>query len=124
MARKLVFSITIDDCEIQTFRSSGSGGQNVNKRDTGVRIIHHPSGAVGRSTDERSQLQNKRLAFKRMAETKEFQKWVRLEVAKKSGEKSAEEKVEEMMELKNLKFEIKEDGKWTDTTYERMNNEL
>lgn len=67
MTRELVFSVTVKDCEVQTFRSGGKGGQNQNKRDTGVRIIHHPSGARGEARDERSQLQNKRLAFTRMA---------------------------------------------------------
>lgn len=68
MTRQLMFSVTLRDCEVQTFRSGGKGGQNQNKRDTGVRIIHHPSGARGEARDERSQLQNKRLAFKRMAD--------------------------------------------------------
>lgn len=68
MTRQLMFSVTVKDCEVQTFRSGGKGGQNQNKRDTGVRIIHHPSGARGEARDERSQLQNKRLAFKRMAD--------------------------------------------------------
>lgn len=63
-----MFSVTVKDCEVQTFRCGGKGGQNQNKRDTGVRIIHHPSGARGEARDERSQLQNKRLAFKRMAD--------------------------------------------------------
>ena len=68
MTRQLMFSVTLKDCEVQTFRSGGKGGQNQNKRDTGVRIIHHPSGARGEARDERSQLLNKRLAFKRMAD--------------------------------------------------------
>lgn len=63
-----MFSVTVKDCEVQTFRAGGKGGQNQNKRDTGVRIIHHPSGARGEARDERSQLQNKRLAFTRMAD--------------------------------------------------------
>lgn len=63
-----MFSVTLKDCELQTFKSGGKGGQNQNKRETGVRIIHHPSGARGEARDERSQLQNKKLAFRRMAE--------------------------------------------------------
>lgn len=66
--RELLFSVTLKDCDVQTFRAGGKGGQNQNKRDTGVRIIHRASGARGEARDERSQLQNKRLAFKRMAE--------------------------------------------------------
>jgi protein subunit release factor B len=77
MDRERVLSVGIHDCEVQTFRSGGKGGQNQNKRDTGVRVIHHPSGARGESREERSQLQNKKLAFKRMAESTAFRAWVR-----------------------------------------------
>lgn len=69
--------VTIHDCITQTFRAGGKGGQNQNKRETGVRVIHRPSGARGEARDERSQLLNKRLAFRRMAESAEFQRWAR-----------------------------------------------
>ena len=71
--RVRILSVTIHDCEVQHFRSGGKGGQNQNKRDTGTRIIHQASGARGEARDERSQLQNKRLAFRRMAESPAFQ---------------------------------------------------
>lgn len=74
--RQLLFSVTLADCEVQTFRSGGNGGQNQNTRDTGVRVIHKASGARGEARDERSQLQNKKLAFKRMANSKLFRAWV------------------------------------------------
>ena len=75
MSREKVLSVSIKDCEVQTFRAGGNGGQNQNKRDTGVRVIHHPSGARGESREERSQLKNKRTAFRRMAESPEFQRF-------------------------------------------------
>jgi protein subunit release factor A len=68
-----ILSVTIHDCDVQHFRSGGKGGQNQNKRDTGTRVIHRPSGARGEARDERSQLQNKRLAFRRMVQTSAFQ---------------------------------------------------
>ena len=71
--RHRILSVTIHDCEVQHFRSGGKGGQNQNKRDTGTRIIHRASGARGEARDERSQLQNKKLAFRRMAESATFQ---------------------------------------------------
>lgn len=71
--RRLVLSVKAADCELQTFRCGGKGGQNVNTRDTGVRYIHHPSGARGESREERNQWQNRKIAFKRMLGTKEFQ---------------------------------------------------
>jgi len=75
-ARELLFSVTLADCVIQTFRCGGNGGQNVNKRDTGVRIVHRASRAIGQACDERSQFQNKKLAFRRMAQSKLFKAWV------------------------------------------------
>lgn len=71
--REKILSVTLKDCDVQTKRGSGKGGQNRNKRDTAVRIVHRASGAVGESQEQRSQLQNKRAAFLRMAQTPVFQ---------------------------------------------------
>lgn len=71
--KELLLSVTLKDCDVQTKRGSGKGGQNRNKRDTAVRIVHRTSGAVGESQEERSQLQNKRRAFLRMVQTPVFQ---------------------------------------------------
>lgn len=107
---KPAFSVTLDDCEVQTFRAGGKGGQNQNKRDTGVRIIHHASGARGESREERSQLQNKKAAFKRMTEDPRFRRWCR-RVLFHAG-KSPEERIEQDMKPENLRVETREDGRW------------
>jgi protein subunit release factor B len=75
MPKELLFSITKDDFEIETFRSGGKGGQYQNTTDSGVRIRHKESGAVGESRTERSQLQNKKLALRRLVASTEFQIW-------------------------------------------------
>lgn len=112
MTTKLILSVTLADCDVETKRGSGAGGQNRNKRDTAVRIVHRASGAVGESQEERSQLQNKKAAFRRMAETEKFKLWVKRMTANEDIIKS---KVERDMWPVNLKTEVQQDGKWVET---------
>lgn len=107
------FSISIKDCVVETFRCGGAGGQNVNKRDTGVRVRHEPSGAVSESREFREQGKNKTNAFIKMANSDKFQKWIRIEAARRAGQPSAEEIVEKLMEAKNIRVQYRVDGKWT-----------
>lgn len=112
-AKKLLFSVSKKDLIFETFRSSGAGGQNVNKVSSGVRCIHPESNAVGRSTDTRDQHKNKKLAFERMTKTKEFQNWIKMEASKRMGNDAIiKENVEKMMKETNLKIEGKIDGLW------------
>ncbi len=76
--KKLLFSVTHKDFEIQTFRCGGKGGQNVNKRETGVRIIHKESGIAEECREEREQLQNRKRAFEKLCNNKDFKESARL----------------------------------------------
>lgn len=110
--RKLVFSVGIHDCKVDTFTVGGHGGAGKDTSNTGVRITHPPSGAIGKASDTRSQFRNKQLALKRMAETEGFRAWARLEASRLAGVPTIDEQVDEAMDPKNLKVEVQLNGAW------------
>jgi protein subunit release factor B len=102
-----MFSVTAEDCEWQYFKGSGDGGQKRQKTSSGARCSHKPSGAVGEATDTRSQLQNRKLAFERMANSPEFQVWIKLEIDCRLGKVEIEEADEKgRKQIKLLKTTI------------------
>ena len=119
--KKLLISVTKKDLIIQTFRAGGKGGQHQNKTDSGVRIIHKESGAVGESREFRSQYQNKKQALRRLAYHPKFQLWLQEKLYEQQHKQSIEDKVNEMMKPENLKIEVKKDGKWIE--WKENNNE-
>lgn len=56
------------ECEVETFRSGGPGGQHANKVETGVRLTHLPTGLVVTCREERSQYRNKSNCLRRLRE--------------------------------------------------------
>jgi peptide chain release factor 2 len=87
------FLIPPADLKIEFSRSSGPGGQNVNKRETAVRIVHLPSGIAVHSSEERSQENNRERAMAIL----------RAKIFKKAEEEK--KSIEESMKLKNTEIE-------------------
>ncbi|TVP77112.1 MAG: peptide chain release factor-like protein [Gemmatimonadales bacterium] len=54
------------DCRVDTFRAGGKGGQHQNTTESGVRLVHLPTGVVAISRDERSQHRNRQIAVRRL----------------------------------------------------------
>lgn len=113
MEKELLFSVTAKDCEWSYTKGTGSGGQKKNKTSSAVHCIHRPSGAHGYSEASRSQHDNKIEAFVKMVKTDAFQKWIRLESARRSGLLTEiEENVKK--ELRKVKVEVKMDDVWVE----------
>lgn len=113
MDRKPLISLTKKDFVFQPFRASGKGGQKVNKTMSACRIIHPASGAVSECQEERSFEQNKQRAFSRLHEKPKFKAWLKVEVARVTGQTAMiEAKVEEMMNEKNILVEVVKNDRW------------
>lgn len=85
MTRRLLFSVTAKDFDVQTFCTGGNGGQHRNAKRNGVRIIHRASGARAEHRDGRDQAKNRAAAFEKLLRTPEWTAWHRLEIARHVG---------------------------------------
>lgn len=114
MAKELLFSLTAADFRFDYYVGTGNGGQARQKTKSACRCHHDPSGAIGKSQDHRDQSSNKKEAFQRCIAQPAFQKWMKVEIARRSGVLATiEEKVER--EMRNVKVDMKdENGRWVD----------
>ncbi|MCD7830398.1 MAG: peptide chain release factor 2 [Clostridiales bacterium] len=109
-----------EDVEMQVFRSSGAGGQHINKTSSAVRLIHKPTGIVVSSQQERSQFQNKDTCY-RMLRDKLVQLQMQAHAEKISDLKGVQMKIEWGSQIRSYVFMPYQMVKDMRTAYETSN---
>ena len=112
--RRKILSVTMNDCDLQTFAAGGKGGQRQNTCNTGVRIIHRASGARGEARDDRSQARNKKAAWLRMTQDPKFQLWLRIALGQQMAVEAEATRYAQYIPDKDLRTEVKVNGRWVE----------
>jgi peptide chain release factor 2 len=99
----ITVEINEDDLKIDTFRSSGAGGQHVNKVSSAVRITHIPTGIMAQSQSERSQFRNRENAIK-VLKSRLYQYYKEKEEEKLSEAESEKKKIEWGSQIRSYVF--------------------
>ena len=118
--KHLLFSVTMKDLEMQTFSVGGHGGGGKDTSNSGVRLVHRASGAVGEGRDHRTNTRNRQDAFLRLVNTPKFKNWHKIECARRMGKRIPEtleqiqarvdKMIEEGVQNGTIKIEYLENG--------------
>jgi len=109
MKDKPLLTLTKKDFAVTYYSGTGAGGQHRNKHMNCVRIKHIASGVTTCGTEQKSRIQNKRVAFLRLCRNKKFETWLKIESLHKD---QLEKTVDRLMQPDNLKVEIYKSGEW------------
>jgi protein subunit release factor B len=119
--KELLFSITKKSFVVEYYNPGKKGGQNANKVATACRIHHPESGAIGDCHEERTQKPNRERAFERLIKSSKFQKWLKLETARRMGQlDDIEKKVDRAMA--ETVVEVRKNDKWVKASEGYFNN--
>lgn len=110
--KEKLFTVTASDCVWNYYRGSGPGGQRKNKTSNCARVVHEPSGAIGKGEQGRSQLENRQIAWRQMASSPAFQSWCRMKAYEISGESKTIEKAVDFELLTNTLVEAESSDGW------------
>ena len=102
-AEEVDFALDMKDLRIDTFRSSGAGGQHVNKTESAVRITHIPTGIIVACQNERSQIQNREVCM-RMLKSKLIEKREEEQMAEANSIKGDLKKIEWGSQIRSYVF--------------------
>lgn len=119
--KRLLFSVTKNDFDMQTFSVGGHGGSGKDTSNSGVRLTHRASGAVGEGREHRTNTMNRESAFRKLVETSKFRTWLKLETAKRMGQPVVETPEQIRARVDRMVDDGLKDGTIVEETYEVTN---
>ena len=98
----------LNECNIDTFRAGGKGGQHLNKTDSAARLTHIPTGTVVTCQDQRSQYQNKRKCLSQLRKKIEAMNYHKPDRILTKKPRAAKEKILQTKKKQSIKKQLRQ----------------